>query len=106
MAAREANGPGSALTKPRRPRQLGPLADQDDAGLGAATNLTSGPGAWISPLTEGEEVTLTRSLEGYIPERLIEYHKRVQRGGTDPIGAVLAGAGAEAAPRARPRSGT
>jgi len=89
MAAREANGPGSALTKPRRPRQLGPLADQDDAGLGAATNLTSGPGAWMSPLTEGEEVTLTPSLEGYLPERLIEYHKRMQRGGTDPIGAVL-----------------
>ena len=75
---------------PVRPRQFGPPADQDDADFGAATNLTSGPGAWMFPLTEGEEVTLTPSLEGYIPERVIEYHKRVQRGETDPIGAALA----------------
>ena len=46
MAAREANGPGSALTKPRRPRQFNPLTDQDDAEFGAASNQTSGPGAW------------------------------------------------------------
>ena len=79
---------GAARARRRR-QPFSLLADQDDAEFGAASNQTSGPGAWSFQLTEGEEVTLTPSLEGYIPERLIEYHQRVQRGGTDPIGAVL-----------------